>query len=379
MTNDQISRRKFVKESTLAAVGIATAMGAAEATCKPPSQAKIKTRSYNENMEYRRLGKTELMISVLSLGGHWKKIPHQYGTEAFKKNRREVISACIDHGINYVDACNEHEILTYSEALRGRRDKMYFGWSYWEHEVRRKEWQTTEKLLEGLDDLMSRSKMDYIDFWRINAYWLPHKNHTPEHEEAMTRALAKAHQAGKVRFKGISTHKYAWTVRMIERFPDQIQAVVVPYTAGSKLAHAHVEQAKSETGWKAVVEDAVPKKDSILSLIDAVKKHDVGWLGIKPFASGSVFKSRGAINSATKEEDDRRARMTLRYVFCNDVLTAAIPGLISVDQVKNAAGAVRERREFDVAEARHFQQTVEEMWSNLPASYRWLKDEWEYV
>ena len=144
MTNDRMTRRQFVRDTTLAAAGVTTAMGAAEASCEPLSQAKIRTRSYNENMEYRRLGKTDLMISVISLGGHWKKIPCRFGSDQFNRNRREVISACIDHGINYVDACNEHEILTYSEALRGRREKMYFGWSYWEHEVRNDEWQTTE-------------------------------------------------------------------------------------------------------------------------------------------------------------------------------------------------------------------------------------------
>ena len=43
--------------------------------------------------------------------------------------------------------------------------------------------------------------------------------------------------------------------------------------------------------------------------------------------------------------------MVLRYVLRCDVLTGAIPGLITIDQVKNAAAAVKERRQFDVAKA----------------------------
>ena len=78
-------------------------------------------------MEYRRLGRTNLMISAVSMGGHWKRIPYKPGTEEFRKNRREVIHACLDHGINYIDACSPSEVMVYSEAVKGRRDEIYFG------------------------------------------------------------------------------------------------------------------------------------------------------------------------------------------------------------------------------------------------------------
>ena len=77
-----------------------------------------KTRSYNENMEYRRLGRTGLMLSAVSMGGHWKRIPSQPGSDEFKKNRREVMAAALDHGINYIDACWSGEVEVYAEALR---------------------------------------------------------------------------------------------------------------------------------------------------------------------------------------------------------------------------------------------------------------------
>jgi hypothetical protein len=68
----------------------------------------------------------------------------------------------------------------------------------------------------------------------------------------------------------------------------------------------------------------------------------------------------------------------LRHILRNDALTSPIPGLVTVDQVRNAAKAVTERRKLDMAEARHLGDAVTEMWANLPDDYQWLKD-WEWV
>lgn len=58
--------------------------------------------------------------------------------------------------------------------------------------------------------------------------------------------------------------------------------------------------------------------------------------------------------------------------------TAPIPGLISVDQVKNAARAVVERRQLGRAEARRLDRLTGEMWASLPPEYEWLRN-WEWV
>jgi aryl-alcohol dehydrogenase-like predicted oxidoreductase len=129
--------------------------------------------------------------------------------------------------------------------------------------------------------------------------------------------------------------------------------VLFPYTAKSKIA---------------------PKD----SLFPALKKLDIGALGIKPFASNSLFRGSSAPGDPHAQEDDRRARLAIRYILCNDALTAPIPGLISPHQVDNMAKAVKERRKLDVAEAQELKKSMDHAWANLPANYQWLKD-WEYV
>ena len=110
----------------------------------------------------------------------------------------------------------------------------------------------------------------------------------------------------------------------------------------------------------------------------AIRQHDIGWFGIKPFASNSVFKGDSSPNSPHFEEDNRLARLALRCILCNPAITAPMPGMISVQQVDNAALAVKERRELDGQERAELDRAMEHAWTSLPADYQWLKL-WEYV
>ncbi|MBN2476600.1 MAG: aldo/keto reductase [Pirellulales bacterium] len=354
MSKPQVTRRQFVRDSAgvaaAAAAGATVAGMGAEASGAPDA---TKTRSYNENMEYRRLGRTNLMISAVSIGGHWKKIPHGYRTPDFKKNRREVLAACMDHGINYIDACWDSEVITYGEAIQGRRDDLFFGLSFGAHESRFPDWARSVKTMkEGFEMGLKAGGLDHVDLWRITMHEQTSARNTPQEIEIAIEVLDWAKKTGKARFTGVSSHDRPWITEAVARYP-QLEVIVTPYTAKTK--------AKPEG-----------------SMFDALKKHDVGMIGIKPFASGAVFKSQGQPDSETKQEDDEIARMVLRYVLCCDVLTAAIPGLITIDQVKNAAAAVKQPREFTEAEAARYEELTKDMWDRLPRDYGWLRD-WEWV
>jgi len=356
MTN-KLTRRQFVRGSALAAAAVTSGLTAA--TLLPSEEGKGAAESakadksrilnYNPDMEYHRCGKTNLMVSAVCLGGHWKRV--EVMNQDFDKNRYDVVSRCIDVGINYIDACTEREVPAYSKALAGRRDKMYLALSNCAQEVRNEQYRTAKKLTESLDLLLSESKQEYTDLWRITCFE-PGGRHSFNTSCELVEALEKAKKQGKARFIGISSHDRRWLKFMIEYFP-QIEVILLPYTAKSKVA---------------------PKD----SLFDAVKKCDIGVFGIKPFASNSLFKGSSAPDDPYAEEDDRRARLAIRYILCNPAITAPIPGLISTHQVDNMAKAIQERRELDLAEKAELQRAASEMWARLPANYQWLKD-WQYV
>jgi aryl-alcohol dehydrogenase-like predicted oxidoreductase len=360
-----LTRRAFMRDGATAAAGLAAGIGAAgsgQAQAGPVD----KTRSYNPKMEYRRLGKTGLWVSAVCLGGHWKRVDKMVpgvfkargwlsadlDSEGFKQNRRDVVSKCIECGINYIDACTREEVMAYAEALRGRRDKMFFGFSWYQEEMRNPKFRTAEALLGTLDKGMRAAKLEYVDLWRPTMHEQSGQHSKAEVDEMM-KALEKAKKQGKCRFTGFSSHDRPHIKWMIETYPEIVEVVVTPYTAKSKV---------------------LPRE----SMFDALKQHDVGMFGIKPFSGTHLFKGDSSPGNPHAEEDDRLARMAIRYILNNPAVTAPIPGIINAHQVGNMAQAVQERRELDVAEAKELQEAMDKAWAQLPADYEWLRD-WEYV
>ena len=369
MSKNRVSRRTFVQSSTAAAAAAAVGASSTGSARRAVASADAeKTRSYNPEMEYRRLGKTDLWVSAVCLGGHWKRVDKIIKSEGeidpyagpadegdmgpFLKNRHEVVSRCIEVGINLIDFAGDSEPETYCKVLEGRRDAMYLAYSHPASELRVPENRSTKKLLELFKAGLKRCKLEYADIWRLMALERGGR-HTQEDTEAMIEALETAKKEGLCRFTGLSTHDRRWAKKLIETYPDTVQVICTPYTAKSKV---------------------LPKG----SLFEAVKEHDVGVLGIKPFASNSLFNGDGSPDSPEAEEDDLRARMALRFILSNPAITAPIPGLISKHQVDNAVLAVKERRELDIDEQAYLDKIGEEMWARLPEDYQWLK-EWEYV
>jgi aryl-alcohol dehydrogenase-like predicted oxidoreductase len=368
-----LTRRDLMRTGAVAAAGLAVG---------DTQKAFARTRSYNPEMKYRLLGRTGLWISSVCLGGHWKRVDKMVpgvfkdrgwlsadlDSEGFRKNRRDVVTRCIERGINYIDACTKQEVVTYARALRGRRDAMYLGFSWYQEEMRSLSNQLrdaekkgkpkpagwiTERLMAALDKGMREAKLDYIDLWRITMHEQSGRHEDAEVDEMMS-ALEKARKQGKCRLCGFSSHDRKHIKWMLETYPEVVQVVVTPYTAKSKMV-------TDETGLWA-----------------SMKKNGIGWFGIKPFAGNSLFKGDSSPDSPTRQEDNKLARMAIRYILCNQAITAPIPGLINPQQVDNVADAVTEPEELAQEEAKELELAMDEAWQNLPANYHWLKN-WEYV
>jgi aryl-alcohol dehydrogenase-like predicted oxidoreductase len=371
-----VSRREFVKGAAAVTAGIIGA-GSVEGSMRwaeeKPKDPPAKILNFSPNMEYRPLGKTGLMVSAVCMGGHFKRVetmckpkgevnPYVGPKDAadmpsFLKNRDEVISKCIEAGINYVDACTAGEILTYAKVLKGRRDKMYLGSSWAEREMRKPDWQSAAKLLEGLDMGLKEAGLEYADVWRITMHEEPRNGqrgtiHTQAHIDATLEALTKAQKAGKVRFVGFSCHDRDWIKECIEKYPE-IQVICTPFTLKTREKPGD-------------------------SLFASARKCGVGIFGIKPFGSNALFKGTSALDDPHAKEDDEAARLAIRYILASDCITAPIAGIINAHQVDNLVQAVGERRKMDTADARKLEELQGQLFARLDENHKWLRN-WECV
>jgi aryl-alcohol dehydrogenase-like predicted oxidoreductase len=385
INTDKLSRRAFIRSSLLAGGTIAGALSGKGCTSGRTLESTdtSKILNYNPNMGYRRLGKTGLIISEVSLGGHWKDRQGSRYWDEFAdekvpadvaKNRTEVVSACINAGINYLDIGTSAECLAYGVALKGRREKMIIGADDHKLTARKPENCRVEKLMFDIEQCCRWLQTDYIDIWRVKADM--YGGTTNAHVEAIVETFQKAHEEGKVRYLGISSHCRPWLQHVIETF-DEVQVVSFPCTAKTKQTGRgprkdNIEEVSAGHG-----------ADVTQSIFQSVRKHNVGLVAVKPFLGGNLFKSYGrqkfpVTGMGNKEENDL-ARLTLQCILTNDVITATIPGLTTVHEVENAVRASYEQKVgLTQAEKRWLWQMTEQRWAALPQEYCWLRD-WEVV
>ena len=383
MQNDKLSRRDFMRNTSLAAVGtVACAVvGTGYAAVQPTPAPKIL--NYHQKMNYRRLGKTNLMISELSLGGHWKDrnagrywdlFANEEVPDDVAKNRTEVISACVDCGINYLDITTAAECLSYGAALKGRREKMYVGADIHHLGPRGSDLCNVKDQTHNVDECLRLMKTDYLDIWRPQAKM--DGSNTDAEVEVLIETFQKLHKAGKVRHLGMSSHSRPWFEHVINEYP-QFEMIIFPCSAktrekGNPPTTDNVEEVNPGHG-----------SDQTQSIFKMVLERDVGVVTIKPFFGGSLFESCGKVafpvmGVGSKTENDL-SRLTIQCILANQAITAAVPGLSTVYEVENAARASYTRPlGVTAAERAWLMRITNARWAALPQEYTWLRD-WEVV
>ena len=113
MSAERVTRREFVRDTAIGAAALAAGVSTVKVGNAEDADT-TKIVNYNPDMEYRRCGKTELMVSAVCMGGHWKRmdkvIPGLFQTERwlsaklndkdFEQNRYDVVTRLIERGIS---------------------------------------------------------------------------------------------------------------------------------------------------------------------------------------------------------------------------------------------------------------------------------------
>jgi myo-inositol catabolism protein IolS len=295
-------------------------------------------------VRYRRLGRTDLTVSVVGVG------TYQYGGEWGRRFEQSDVDAILrtaeDRGMNLIDTAEcygDHlaERLV-GAAVRGRRSRWViatkFGHAFHGFRDRSRRWQP-QQVRRQLEDSLRALGTEYIDVYQF---------HSPVQQEFTTEGLwellVREKEAGKIRHIGISVAASACAASdtsQLERAPEiPLESTQVVY---NRLAR-QVERA----------------------VLPACRSRDLGVLARVPLASGLLsgkyagghsfpdddvraHQDRGETEAALAEVRRLEAEevppgvpmaaWALAWCLKHPAVTAVIPGCKSPEQVAGNAAA----------------------------------------
>jgi aryl-alcohol dehydrogenase-like predicted oxidoreductase len=300
-----------------------------------------KSRWGGIDVKYRRLGKTELKVSVIGIGtwqfgGEWGKTYTQPEVDAILGQARELGINLIDTAECYGDHLSESFI---GRAIEKDRDKWVvatkFGHKFHDRFSRTDEVHP-DQVLRQLEDSLRALRTDYIDLYQFHSL-----NDAAFDTDGLWTMLDKQVQAGKIRHLGISIGKN-----------DNVYQTDAATRVGAKVIQVVYNRL-----------DRTPEEQVFPSCI----RQDLGVLARVPLASGylsgkyrpgATFAADDVRHRHDPAERDRKlqlveqirreevpagvemAQWALAWCLQHPAVTCVIPGCKSPEQVVANAKAV---------------------------------------
>lgn len=267
-------------------------------------------RFTQDGMNYRRLGRTELRVSEISLGG--SPLPDW-----------ALLQQIVEQGVNYIDSSHTY-MNGNSERMIGRllkkfgRDKIHVGTKF---HVRGT--GDTEGIIKSVEGSLMRLGTDYLDVLLI---------HGPESPEQLTddgvlEAFALLKRDGKFRFSGFSCHGNH--VPLIETAVssnhfDMIQlAYNVFDVEGTANPDKKMKDYLSESGLR--------------NLIRKARAKDIGLIAMKTLKSGLKFQDLSLFADGVTLQQSM-----IRWVLDNPNISSVVTEIMNFKQMDEDLAAVRQ-------------------------------------
>ncbi len=306
-----------------------------------------KADRYNQ-MQYRRCGKSGLLLPAISLG-----LWHNFGgVDVFENSRRMILEA-FDLGITHFDLANNYgpppgsaeEIFgkIMKHDMHSYRDEMIItskaGWGMWPGPYG--DFGSRKYLIASCDQSLKRMGLDYVDIFYSHR---PDPN-TPIEETMM--ALDQIVRSGKALYAGISSYN-----------PEQTQEAVTILKSLGTPCLVHQPSYSMFNRW---VEDG---------LLDVLETNGVGSVVFSPLYQGILTdkylkgipeNSRAAkdyvyfpsseitperiekvkkLNEIAQNRGQKMAQLALSWVLRDSRVTSVIIGASKVSHIYDAVGVL---------------------------------------
>jgi aryl-alcohol dehydrogenase-like predicted oxidoreductase len=349
MLGSKRTRRQFLRASSAAALAASlTAAKAGRAQSQPDDDRGIL--NHNPRMGYRRLGKTEFLVSEVGLGGHG-------GTTV--EDRIPVLERAVELGVNYVDNNIDSECDLYGEAMaksvNAQRDKWFIGFASWPEKITTEyeDQLTPQGMMQNIEARLASYRTDMLDMWRpVGATWGEGQTSiatmlmvSPKALDMVVEVFERAKQQGKVRYLGVSAHNPRVFRRVLAEYP-QFSVIIFPYLFLTE-----------EFGGG--------------SLLELAKQKDVGVIGLKPFGAGTVFGQRP---NPIEGRVDKRARVLIKQMLQEPRVSAIIPGVNIPEQLaENVQGSYERSLPATPEDEKALRECTRSFYANLTPEYQWLR------
>lgn len=235
-------------------------------------------------MQYRRLGKTNLMVSEIGFGGEWLE-RHNY------EECKAVIDCADELGINILDVWMPEPNVrsNIGKALAGRRDRWFIQGhigSTWQNEQYTRT-RDVDKCREAFEDLLTRLQTDYIDLGMIHFI-----DKESDWEAAINgpfmEYVQELKKKGIIRHIGMSTHNPVMAKRAVEAgFVEMMLFSINPaydmLPPTDDLDTYFAEELGEGVG------GIEPTRAELYKLCE---QNDVGLTVMKGFAGGRLFDAK---------------------------------------------------------------------------------------
>lgn len=276
-------------------------------------------------MQYRKLGKTGLLVSEIGLGAEWLE---RHNAEEC----REIIDICAQKGINILDCwMSEPKVRSnIGAAIRGRRGKWFIQGhigSTWQdgQYVRSRE---VSKVREAFEDLLTRLQTDYIDLGMI---------HYVDQESDWNHILGSDYleyiqelkSNGKIRHIGMSTHnpsvaKLAVKSGIVEMIMFSINPAFDLLPATEEIDDYFVEQ------YDENLSGIAPERVELYRLC---AQKEVGITVMKGYAGGRLFQAESSPFGVALTPVQ-----CLHYCLTRPAVASVMVGFDSPQHVEEAVG-----------------------------------------
>lgn len=295
-------------------------------------------------MKYRRLGNSDLRVSVIGMGtwqfgGEWGKTFTQAEVNRMFARARDLGINLVDTAECYGDHLSESLV---AGAIRetGRREDWIiatkFGHGFHGH-MNRTDERSAADVRRQLEDSLRALRTDYIDLYQFHSV-----RNAEFDDEALRRVLEDAVGSGKVRHVGNSVSSNLDPAHQVERSAEaHVEAIQIVYNRLDRRpeAAAFPSCQRQDLGVLA----RVPLASGLLS-----GKYKPGQTSFAPgdFRSGqhraAMDEKLTEVERIEREEVPagmNMAEWALAWCLQHDAVSAVIPGCKSVQQVESNARA----------------------------------------